>query len=142
METTHLDERIAGASGGISGAASILGSWQICHGVCLGIISLLGVIGITLTGMPLAFLTKIAVPIWLIAVALLGVVLYFYLTRHCISRNLILINTGLIVAGTPFLALQPYQVWFWIVGGSIAVSGVGLFVKDKLTKKKMRQVRT
>lgn len=136
METGHLDERIAGATGGVSGAASILGSWQICHNVCLGIIALLSVVGITLTGMPLLFLTKIAVPVWIIAVVLLGVVFYFYFTRHCISKNLILINTGLIIAGTPFLALQPYQIWFWIVGGSLAASGIGMYIRDKIVKKK------
>ncbi len=127
---------VIGGVSGISGAASVLGSWQVCHSVCLGLIALLSVVGITLTGMPLLFLTKIAVPLWLIAVALLGVVLCFYFRMHCISRNLILLNSGLIIAGIPFTKLQQYQQAFWAIGGSVALAGIALYVKSRVKKKK------
>ncbi len=132
----EFEGKAAGAAGSVSGAASILGSWQVCHSVCLGLIALLSVIGITVTGMPLLFLTRVAVPLWLVAVALLGVVAYFYFRRHCISRNLMLFNSGLIIAGTPFQAVQQYQQAFWIIGGSVALAGIALFAKDKMKKKK------
>ncbi len=136
MTINHTKENMAGAVGSASGAASILGSWQICHNLCLGLIALLGIMGITLTGMPLLFFTKIAVPLWLIAVMLLAVVIYFYLKKHCISKNMVLINSGLIIAGIPFPSLQPFQVLFWIVGGVTAASGIGLYIKGKITRKK------
>ncbi len=134
-----IKEKAMGVTGSVSGAASILGSWQVCHSVCLGLIALLSVMGITLTGMPLLFLTKIAVPLWLIALALLGVVLYFYVKRHCISKNLILLNSGLIIAGTPFQAVRQYQQAFWIIGGGIALVGIALFAKGKIKKKKCKR---
>ncbi len=131
-----IKEKAIGATGSVSGAASILGSWQVCHNVCLGIIALLGLIGITVVGMPLLFFTKIAIPAWLIAVALLAVVVWLYFSRHCISKNLIMFNSGLIIAGTPFQQAQQFSPYFWIVGGLLAVTGVSLFVKEKIQKKK------
>lgn len=131
-----IGEKAVGVTGSLSGAASILGSWQVCHSVCLGLIALLSLIGITLTGMPLLFLTKIAVPLWLIAVALLAVVAYFYFRMHCISKNLILVNSGLIIAGVPFKTLQQYQQVFWVIGGGLALAGIALYVKGKMKKKK------
>jgi hypothetical protein len=137
MEKNTITEKIAGATGSISGATSILGSWQVCHNICLGLIALLSVIGVTLTGMPLLFFTKIAIPMWIVALMLLGVVLYFYFAKHCISKNLILVNSGLIIAGTPFKFVHPYKIYLWIIGGSLVILGVGFFLKEKFSKDKM-----
>ena len=132
----NAKEKLIGATGSISGAASILGSWQICHNICLGLISVLSVIGITLTGMPLLFFTKIAVPMWIIAVALLAVVIFLYFNKKCISKNLIIFNSGLIIAGIPFQSLQSFSVFFWVIGGILAITGISFFIKDKIEKKK------
>ncbi|MBI4150528.1 hypothetical protein HY492_00205 [Candidatus Woesearchaeota archaeon] len=132
---SHLKEKLAGAAGSVSGVASILGSWQVCHSVCLGIIALLSVLGITIVGMPLAFLTTIAVPLWLIALALLIITVWLYLSRKCISRNLILFNAGLIIAGTPFQAVKQFSIVFWTVGGLIALTAIVLFVKDRIRRR-------
>ena len=131
-----IKEKIIGWIGSISGAASILGSWQVCHNICLALIAALSIAGITVTGMPLLFFTKIAVPIWLIAVALFALVIYFYFKKHCISRNLIFLNLGLIIAGIPFQSLKPYQIVFWIIGGVIAIIGIIMYIKDKVEKRK------
>ncbi len=131
----NLKEKAIGATGSLSGAASILGSWQICHNLCLGSIAVLGVIGITITGMPLLFFTKIAIPLWTIAVILLFFVIWVYIRKKCISRNLIILNSGLIIAGTPFQSLQSFQVFFWTIGGALVVLGISLFIKDKIQKK-------
>src|SRR3989344_5964384 len=120
----NLKEKLIGATGSVSGAASVMGSWQVCHSLCLGLIALLGVIGITVTGMPLLFLTKVAVPLWAIAVFLLIVTIIVYTQKKCISRNLIIFNSGLILAGTPFKQAQPFSVYFWIIGGIIAATGI------------------
>ena len=132
----NAKEKLIGATGSVSGAASILGSWQVCHNVCLGIIALLGLIGITVAGMPLLFLTKIAMPIWIIAVLLLALTIWIYTSKKCISRNLIIFNSGLIIAGTPFQQVQQFSVFFWVIGGLLAAAGASLFVKEKIQKKK------
>ena len=127
-----LKQKLIGATGSVSGVASILGSWQICHNVCLGIVALLSIAGIAVVGMPLEFLTKFAVPLWTTAFVLLLVTLYFYFRKKCISKKLVLFNSGLIVAGIPFQPLQQFNVVFWVIGGGIAIVGVYLFVKEKL----------
>ena len=132
----NAKEKLIGATGSLSGAASILGSWQVCHNVCLGVIALLGIIGITVAGMPLLFLTKIAIPIWAIAVLLLALTVWLYASRKCISKNLIIFNSGLIIAGTPFQQVQQFSIFFWVVGGLLAAAGILLFVKEKIQKKK------
>ena len=132
----NLKEKLIGATGSVSGAASILGSWQICHNACLALIAALSLIGITVAGMPLLFLTKIAVPVWSIAVILLVVTISIYLKKPCISRNLIVINSGLIIAGVPFQQLQKFSVFFWTIGGIVALAGVFLFIKDRMQKRK------
>jgi len=132
---TNMKEKFIGATGSISGLASILGSWQVCHNICLGLITLLSVIGITVVGMPLLFLTKLAIPFWTAAVVLLFITLYFYITKKCISSRLIMINSGLIIAGTPFQAVQSFSIVFWIVGGLLGITGISLYIKDKVQSK-------
>ena len=132
-ETTEA--KIVGSAGAVSGAASILGSWQVCHSVCLGIVALLGLLGITVIGMPLAFLTEWAIPLWSIAFALLLVTIGFYLKKRCISSRLIMVNSGLLVAGIPFPMMQNYSPYFWIVGGFIVLSGIVLWLKDRVDKR-------
>ncbi len=128
-------EKVIGASGSISGTASILGSWQICHNVCLGLIALLALIGITVTGMPLLFLTKIAVPMWSIALLLLLIMGSLYYAKRCFSRNLLFLNLGLIIAGIPFEVLVPFQYFFWTAGGAIAIAGLLLYFKERRERK-------
>lgn len=139
VETTLKDKiisKIAGATGSISGGASVLGSWQICHNVCLGIVALLSIIGITITGMPLAFLTTVAVPMWIIALGLFMVVFALHLSRKCISPNLLIINFGLIIAGFPFSFIGRYEIIFWIIGGAFVFAGVTLYIRNKVMARK------
>jgi len=131
----NLKEKAVGATGSISGAASVLGSWQVCHNICLGIIALLAVIGITLTGMPLMFLTKIAVPMWTAAFVLLLITIVLYVKKNCISNRLIIFNSGLIIAGVPFQSLQNISRYLWVVGGALVLLSVSLFIKDKIEKR-------
>jgi len=130
----NIKEKIAAGTGSVSGAASVLGSWQVCHNVCLAIIALLSIIGITVTGMPLLFLTKVAVPLWLTAVLLFLIVLIFYLKRKCISKNLILLNLGFILAGTPEIFIGSFQIFFWILGGFFIIFSIIGFIKNKLKR--------
>ena len=120
----------------ISGTAGFLGSWQVCHNLCLGIIAFLSVLGMTIVGMPLLFLTKVAIPFWIAAVLLLGITLIFYFRIRCISKNLILFNTGIIIAGIPFQQLQKYSPIFWIIGGALIIISILMYIKNKLSKDK------
>ncbi len=119
------------ATGSVSAAASVLGSWQICHSVCLALIAALSVIGITLQGMPLLFLTKIAVPVWIVAAALLGLALYFYFAKRCIAKWMLVLNAGLLTAGIPFRAVQPIIVAFWAIGGILVLAALVLLVHSR-----------
>ena len=132
----NIKEKMISATGSISGTASVLGSWQICHNVCLGIVALLSILGITIVGMPLEFLTKVAVPFWTIAFLLLLVTIGLYIKKKCISRNLLIFNSGLIIAGIPFAPLQRFSVIFWVIGGGLALVAIILFVKGKIDKNK------
>jgi len=132
----NLKERAIGVSGSASGLASIAGSWQICHNICLGLIAVLGAVGITVAGMPLLFLTKIAVPLWTAALALLLVTIAVYAKKRCISNKLIIFNSGLIIAGMPFAYMQRFSPFFWAAGGLVAFTGAALFIKDKLQGRK------
>lgn len=136
MVINYIKEKIIGWTGSISGIASILGSWQICHNVCLAIVAILGVLGITVVGMPLAFLTEIAVPIWTVAFILLLITIILYIKKKCISKNLLLFNGGLIIAGIPFQSLQKFSVIFWVIGGLMAAASIYFFVRGWLQKKK------
>ena len=139
---TKLREKFVGVAGSISGIASVFGSWQVCHNLCLGIITLLSVVGVTVTAMPLLFLTKVAVPFWVAAFVLLLATIAIYAQKRCISRNLILFNSGLLISGIPFQSLQRFSVWFLIVGGIVAAAGIVLFVRDKLTHRRCAHEKT
>ncbi|MBS3152450.1 hypothetical protein J4230_03510 [Candidatus Woesearchaeota archaeon] len=125
-------EKISTGTSIFSGIISFLGGYQVCHNVCLGIIALLSIIGITVVGMPLLFLQKFAIPFWIAAALLLGITLFFYFKKKCISSNMIIINLGIIIASIPFNFLQDYVKMFWIMGGIIVLVGISnIFMKKK-----------
>ena len=133
MKTTRrLKEKLIGLGGSLSGVTSFLGSYQICHNLCMGTIALLSLIGITVVGMPLLFLTKVAVPFWIAAVSLLLVTLFVYLKKRCLPGKLLVFNSGLVVAGVPFRELQQFSLLFWSVGGALITMGILLFVRDRV----------
>ena len=84
-----------------------------------------------MVGMPLLFLTKVAVPFWTVAFVLFLITLFFYFKMRCISKNLILFNSGVLIMGVPFQRLQ-FSPFNWIVGGVLVVIAVSLFVKGKI----------
>lgn len=130
-----LYQKIVGYAGSASGGVSILGSWQLCHNICLGVIALLAAIGITVVGLPLMFLESISVPVWTMAVLLLGVTGYMTLKKTCMSKKLLMANTGLVIAGVPFKAVQPFILLFWITGALLVAGSIGLAVSDRIKTK-------
>lgn len=129
-------ERILGASGSLTGILSFLGGYQVCHNVCLALIALLTFLGFAVVGMPLLFLTKVAIPFWIAAVLLLGMMLLLNQKGIVhLSNKMLLLNSGLIVAGVPFQQVQGFNYVFWIIGGVLAVSSAVLYFYGKYAKK-------
>ena len=133
---SNIKEKILGGTAGMSSTLSFLGSYQVCHNACLGLIAVLTFLGFTVAGMPLLFLTKVAVPFWIAAISLLTITIILkYKKIINLSDKAILLNSGLIVAGIPFQQLQEFNYVFWIIGGVLVVSSIGWYVYDKIKKK-------
>lgn len=135
LRQAGIKERFLVSGGAFSGILSFLGSYQVCHNICMGIIAILAGLGIVLKGMPLLFLQKVALPFWIAAVLMLLILTLLKLqNRMCISKNNLLLNSGLIIAGIPFRAVQNYSLYFWIIGGIIVLISAARFVKKKFGK--------
>jgi len=134
-----IKEKAASIGSNVSGITSILGSWQICHTICLAIIALLAAIGITLTTLPLAFLINYSTPLWLIAAALSTITLLMYLKRPCISPNTLLFQSGILIFGIPFQSVQKYAVYFRIIGALIILASIIIFIDKKIKNKNQKR---
>ena len=134
MKFSFIREKIVEKAAGFSAALSLLGSWQVCHNACLLLISGLSVIGITMTGMPLLFLTKVAIPFWSLALLMLLVSFFMYIKKGCISKKMLTFNTGLIVAGVPFQSLQGFTKIFWMSGSIFIIIALVMHIEDKVKK--------
>lgn len=131
-----LKDKLVGVAGTASATTSILGGYQICHSVCIGIIGLLSIVGITVVGMPLMFLTKVAVPFWIVGIIFLsGMTLLTYTKKLHFSQNLMLANAGLLIAGTPFQTVQSFKMLLWFLGGALVVTSIILALQSRDKKK-------
>ena len=136
MNFINVKEKILQGTGSVSGALSFLGSYQVCHNLCIGFISVLTLLGFTVAGMPLLFLTKVAIPFWIAAIFLLALILILkYKIKMNISSKTILLNSGLIIAAIPFQQLQQFNYLFWIIGGSLVAFSIGRYIYEKVEKK-------
>ena len=133
IKNYRIAEKFSSATSNLSGITSFLGGYQVCHNICIGIIALLSIIGITVVGMPLFFLTKVAVPFWIAAVVLFAISLTLYLKKKCISKNLLTFNVGLLIAGIPFSNIQKSAPVFWVIGGAVVVFSLLSYAKAKLS---------
>ena len=133
--TSNVKEKILGTSGSITGALSFLGGYQVCHNACLALVAFLTFLGFTVAGMPLLFLTKVAIPFWIAAVSLLVIILALNSKKLIhLSNKMLLFNSGLIIAGTPFQQFQSFNYIFWIIGGILIVFSIGWYVYDGFKK--------
>lgn len=132
---TKLKEKILGTAGSLTGSLGFLGGYQVCHNACLALVAFLTFLGFTVVGMPLLFLTKVAVPFWIAAVSLLTIMLALnYRKIVHLSNKMLLFNSGLIIAGIPFQQLQQFNYIFWIVGGILIILSLGWYIYDKSAK--------
>ena len=127
-----LKNKLLGASGSAAGTLSFLGGYQVCHNACLALIAFLTFLGFAVAGMPLLFLTKVAIPFWIAAVLLLILTIFLkYKKMMNISDKMILFNSGLIIAGIPFQQLQQFNYIFWIIGGVLVVFSIIWYFYDR-----------
>ncbi len=131
-----VKEKIVAMSSSLSGVMGFLGGYQVCHNICLGIIVILALFGITVVGMPLLFLTKVAIPFWIIAALLFFLTLLFYFKKRCISKNFLMLNGGIIIAGVPFAAAKPIVYMLWIIGGAFVIIALLFIIKERISRKK------
>lgn len=137
-DRTRLVEKSGSIVSSLSGTLSLLGGYQVCHNICLGLIAVLSLVGISLVGMPLLFLTKVALPFWIVAAFLFIVSLLLYLKGRCLPRNLLLLNGGIVIAGVPFNSLENVLVYFWLLGGAMVLLSIVLFFKDKIARRQKK----
>ena len=130
-----IKEKILGTFGSLTGTLGFLGGYQVCHNTCLALVAFLTFLGFTVAGMPLLFLTKVAIPFWIAAFLLLTttIVLRYKKMMH-FSDKMILFNSGLIIAGTPFQQVQQFDYVFWIAGGILVTLSIGWYAYDKFNK--------
>lgn len=125
-----IKETLVKISGAGASCVSILGSYQLCHSICILAISLLAIIGITVTGMPLLFLTKLALPFWILAIILFSVLLILKIRgMGCINNNSLTFNGGLLITGIPFL--QDYYQYLWGIGSMFVLYSIINFFINK-----------
>ena len=133
----NIKEKLLGVSGSLTGTLSFLGGYQVCHNACLGLIAILTFFGFTVAGMPLLFLTEVAVPLWIAAFLLLTITLFLkYKKKINISEKMILLNSGLIIAGIPFQQLEIFNYIFWITGGVLVILSIGWYFYGRFKKKR------
>src|SRR3989338_11138040 len=101
-----LKKRIFGGGGTVSGVFGAIGSvHNVCHSLCVTVVSILAIFGITTQILPLMFLQTYQRYFWGVALIFTGVSLYLYRQQEqkvSRDRNLLLINTGLLIFGLPF----------------------------------------
>lgn len=124
-----------------SGTFGAIGSLpNVCHSLCMGAVSLLSVFGITLNILPLMFLQTYSLYFWSAAFILTLISAYFFFRsnhRLPLDRNLLLINSGLLIFGLPvdkinlFVFLTDFMDLFRFFGVSLAVSGLLILIFGK-----------
>lgn len=115
-----MKEKINGFISSLTGLSGIASSYNTCHSICLAVVSLLSVIGIAVSGLPLMFLQTWAPYLWTVGLIFLLFSFYLFYSKKCISKKLLTANTGFIVIGFPFAQ----SIFLWMLGVPIVVSAL------------------
>lgn len=77
--------KVTGIIGGISSAIGIAGLYNVCHTICQVLIAALAIFGITVVGMPLAFLQKYVIPFSIMGLlsSSIGIGMFYWTKAHC-----------------------------------------------------------
>ena len=130
-----LKNRLLGSGGTTSGVLGGIGSvHNVCHSLCMTIVSFLAALGITTSILPLMFLQTYQVYFWIAALVFTALSFYFYVQQNkklTRDRNFLFINSGLLIFGLPFSQLADYMDFFRFIGISVVLAGVFLFFLAK-----------
>lgn len=111
---------------------------NVCHAACQGAIAFLAVFGIYIVGEgPLMFLQEYNIYFWSMALAFIFIGTYMY-RKGCMSDKIIMFNSGLVIAGIPFLEAQQFGIILWPLGGFFVVLAISLFIKDRRDSRKQK----
>lgn len=107
---------------------------NFCHYLCLGVIALLSIAGISVIGMPLMFLENYAIYFWAMGLIFLTASFYLLYTKPlCISKNAILANSGLLIIAVP-IKVGSLNYGLWAGGGLLVGVSVYVYLKTKFIK--------
>src|SRR3989344_2552054 len=121
-------KRIFGIAGGVSGAGSVISAHNVCHALCLAVVAFLSVFGIIVSSDVLMWLQDYNLFFWSMGLLFLGISLVLlYIKGNCISKKMIVLNSGLLIIGFPFLQ----NLIVWIPGILIVLFSVGWYLRDK-----------
>ncbi len=130
----HYSSVGGGTASGIIGSVGSLSN--VCHSLCMSIVSLFAVLGITLNILPLMFIQTYRLYFWLVAFVFTALAVYFFIKQKkyfARDRNFIILNTGLLIFALPFYFLADYMDFFRFVGGVIAIIGLlSFFFRKKV----------
>ncbi len=133
-----INSKALEGGGTTSSAFSVIGSLpNLCHSLCMSIVSFIALFGITMNILPLMFLQTYRFYFWIAAFLLTGASFYFFIQQKrkiVRDRNFILINTGLLIFGLPFSFVADYMDLFRFVGLSLVVIGLFLLFFGKKFK--------
>jgi len=124
-----------------AGGMGIISAHNVCHTICESLVGVAAVFGITGIGMPLAFLTDYNIYFWAMAFAFLLVGFALLIGKKCISKNMMLFNGGVVLAGVPFAFLTPVLPAFWAAGSGLVLLSVYNYAKGKINKKRKKSKR-
>lgn len=138
-KTIALRTRLLGSGGTTSGVLGGIGSvHNVCHSLCVTVVSIAAFFGITMNILPLMFLQTYQLYFWWAALIFTVISFYLYLKqRHkrTLDRNLLFINYGLLAFGLPLSGwLADYMDFFRFFGGALALSGLFLLIFGKRIK--------
>lgn len=130
-----IKNRLLGSGGTTSGILGGIGSvHNVCHSLCMVLVSSLAIFGITTSILPLMFLQTYQMYFWIAALVFTALSFYFYLQQNqklTRDRDLLFINSGLLIFGLPFSQFADYMDFFRFIGGSLAIVGVFLLLFGK-----------
>lgn len=129
--------KTTGVFGSISGTGSVISAHNVCHALCLAVVAILSVFGIIVSSDILMFLENYNLLFWGMGMFFLALGLLLY-SRYpgCMSKKLILANSGLLLIGIPFPALQQFNLLFWVLGSFVISISAIWYINGKIGGRK------
>lgn len=135
MAKTNLKKGggVTGVFGGVSSTGSIISAHNVCHALCLAVVATLSVFGIIVSSDVLMFLENYNLLFWSMGMIFFALSIFLY-TRYpgCMSKKLLLANSGLLLIGIPFSIIKNFSLLFWSLGTGIVSLSVIWYVDNKI----------